>query len=88
MPLYYFSTSLHGAPSRFADGIDLPDDDAAWVEATTACGEILRDLDGALLKAGEWRMEVLDRAHNPLYTLRFTCEAHQDSLAGENRRTD
>jgi hypothetical protein len=43
MPRYYFHIS-HGDGSAVRnEGIDLPDKDAAWVEATSACGEIIRD---------------------------------------------
>jgi hypothetical protein len=74
MPLYFFKISLEDALVGIGDGIDLQDDEAAWVEATTACGEMLKDIDGALKKGGEWRMEVQDHARRPLYTLRLVCE--------------
>ena len=53
----------------------MADDDAAWVEATTACGEMLRDLDGALKAGPEWRMEVLRESGEVVYRLTFSAEA-------------
>jgi hypothetical protein len=51
MPLYFFNFSR--APTREPrpfknEGLELVDDDAAWEEATTACGEKLREMDGSL----------------------------------------
>ena len=47
MPRYFFNIH-HDDVELDPEGQDLPDQDAAWEEATTAAGEILRDLDGKL----------------------------------------
>jgi hypothetical protein len=54
------------------EGLELPDNDAAWVEATVACGELLRDLNGRL-KPGDhyWSMQVSDESGAKLYSLEF-----------------
>lgn len=76
MPLYiYRITYGDGAPPWRHEGVELADDDAAWVEATTACGEMLRDLNGALRAGPEWRMEVTRQSGEVLYRLTFVGEA-------------
>lgn len=78
MPHYSF-TITHGQeiidpryPLEFAD------DEAAWIEATKACGEMLRDLDGDLKAGPEWRMEVKRETGEVLYRLRFSAEAYDE----------
>ena len=76
MPLYiYRITYGDGAPAWPHDGVELAGDAAAWVEATTACGEMLRDLNGALKAGPEWRMEVTRQSGEVLYRLTFVAEA-------------
>jgi hypothetical protein len=72
MPRYYFHIS-HGDGSKIRnEGIELPDADAAWVEATTACGEIIRDLNGALKPGDAWRMIVMDETGAEMFHLEFS----------------
>jgi len=52
----------------------LPDQEAAWVEATKSCGEMMRDLDGALQIGPEWRMEVSDDQGVLIFVLKFSAE--------------
>jgi hypothetical protein len=76
MPLYYFNVT-HGQKSTSPRaGLDFPHDEAAWEEATTACGEMIRDLDGDLKAGPEWRMEVTNEAGAVVYRLRFSAEAY------------
>ena len=70
MPRYYFHIR-HRTLALDNEGIVLADDAAAWEQATTACGEMLRDLDGALKRGPEWRMEVVDEADRHLFTVHF-----------------
>jgi hypothetical protein len=72
MPTYFFKTTYRG-DTHETDGLEMPDDHAAWAEATTACGQIIRDLDGRLATGGEWCMEVR-RDDEPLYRLRLFPE--------------
>jgi hypothetical protein len=57
------------------DGLELPDREAAWVEATTACGELLRDLDGKLKPGDQWCMKVKDTTGADIYLLEFKTKA-------------
>jgi hypothetical protein len=68
----YFFTVLDGHKSSLKnEGLDLPDSGAAWVEATTACGELLRNLNGKLRPGDHWSMQVKDEAGSDLYILEF-----------------
>jgi hypothetical protein len=53
------------------EGLELRNSDAAWVEATIACGELLRDLKGRLKPGDHWSMEVKDNSGAVLYLLEF-----------------
>jgi hypothetical protein len=47
MPRFYFH--VHHKRSHYdLEGTELRDHRAAWVEATTSCGEMMKDLDGQL----------------------------------------
>ena len=70
MARFYFEVSGGETLKHKNDGIDLPDAGAAWIEATTACGEIIRDLDGQLKPGETWKMIVRD-AEGDLFSLEF-----------------
>jgi hypothetical protein len=77
MPLYFFNFSRGTAPEPHPfknEGLELPNNDAAWAEATTACGEKLREIDGALRPGGGWKMEVTDASGKTIFVLKFTTE--------------
>jgi hypothetical protein len=77
MPLYFFNFSRapETEPSPFTnEGLELVDNDAAWEEATTACGEKLREMDGTLRPGGGWKMEVTDALGKAIFALKFTTE--------------
>jgi hypothetical protein len=78
MPLYFFNFSR--APTREPrpfknEGLELVDDAAAWEEATTACGEKLRELDGGLRPGDGWEMDVTDANGKAIFALKFTTES-------------
>ena len=73
MALYFFNFSS-GLPFE-NEGVELHDNDAAWEEATIACGERLREMDGSLRPGDGWKMEVTDADGNAIFALRFTTEA-------------
>jgi hypothetical protein len=78
MPLYFFNFSGGPTPEPLPfenEGVELDDNDAAWEEATTACGEKLSEMDGALRPGDGWKMEVTDADGNAIFALSFTTEA-------------
>ena len=54
MPRYFFNVTQGDLPREADEGMDLPNDEAAWEEATTACGEMIKELDGKLKAGPEW----------------------------------
>jgi len=59
MPKYYFSTN--GADRlEDTDGVDLPDDDAARLEAVKFLGGLIRDWPFVLSETRDMRVEVRD----------------------------
>jgi hypothetical protein len=80
MPLYFFNFSRAPAtePNPFKnEGLELVDNEAAWEEATTACGEKLRELNGSLRPGDGWKMDVTDRNGKAIFALRFTTETSE-----------
>jgi hypothetical protein len=78
MPLYFFNFSSAPGPRPFKnEGLELADNAAAWEEATTACGEKLREIDGSLKPGDGWKMEVTDPNGKAIFTLRFTTETSE-----------
>src|SRR3954451_8436023 len=73
MPKYFFHT--HGLqPSEDDRGEVLPDDEAAWHEATLVAGEIFKDIDGKFRPEQEWCLEVTDAQRKPLYAIRINSK--------------
>jgi hypothetical protein len=54
---------------------ELPCADAARLEASGMCADMIRDIMTELETKPEWRMEVSDETGEPLYLFRFTAEA-------------
>lgn len=76
MARYFFRVFQGQTSTSPGTGLEFADDEAAWVEATTACGEIIRDLDGDQKAGPEWRMEVTNETGDLVYRLRFSAEAY------------
>ncbi len=80
MPLYFFNFSHGSVPEAQPfknEGLELVDNDAAWEEATLACGEKLRAMDGSLRPGDGWTMKVTDEAGKAVFSLRFTTESSE-----------
>jgi hypothetical protein len=56
------------------EGVELAGDDAAFVEATTSCGQMISDLDGSLRAPVDWHMEVANAGGTTLFRLFFRAE--------------
>ncbi|WP_375308671.1 hypothetical protein [Bradyrhizobium sp. A11] len=66
MPMYFFH--VHNvSPSIDDHGEELPDDEAAWREATAYAAALFKDIDGRFRPGQEWSLEVMDQARRPLY---------------------
>ena len=74
MPRYYFD--VHHLSASIDDlGEELPDNEAAWRQATVIAGEIFKDIDGRFRPGQNWALEVTDEARKPIYLV--VIEARQ-----------
>jgi hypothetical protein len=68
MPRYFFN--VHNVSPTIDDvGDELPDNEAAWRQATATAGEIFKDIDGSFRPGQNWTLEVTDEARKPIYTI-------------------
>ena len=77
MAKYFFVVRQGDQTSDESDGIEFHDITAVQLEAIKSTGEILRDLDFPIEAGSEWRMEVVDEARKPLFSLRIIAELHE-----------
>jgi hypothetical protein len=73
LPRYFFQTSDRKFPPDDT-GVELGSPCEAREEAVKTAGEIVHDLDGALWRAGEWRMHVTDEQGRTVCLLTFKAE--------------
>jgi hypothetical protein len=73
MARYYFNIHHEGSGPDIA-GEELPDNEAAWHEATLIAGELFKDIVGKFKPGQEWSLEVTDERRNPLYFIRVSAE--------------
>jgi hypothetical protein len=74
MPLFYFrirTGQFSGAPDT---AFELADRDAAWVDMTKVCGDLVGSVSRDLKQNAEWQMELLDESKKPLYRIRLVAE--------------
>ena len=62
------------------EGVELENDDAAWVEAATGFGELIADLDREHLAGPERQMEVKRASGEVIYRLRFSAGTYEAGL--------
>ena len=74
MPRYFFNV-YHETSEPDEVGEELPDQHAAWKEATITAGQLLQSLDGKLQPGRDWRMEVTDEFANPLYVINVSAKS-------------
>jgi hypothetical protein len=75
MPKFHFIVADGRNTAGPNEGLELPDREAAWAEATTASGELLRDLDGRLRPGDQWSMRVQDAFGADIYLLEFKTKS-------------
>jgi hypothetical protein len=76
MPRYYFPVRVDGLFESDPEGTEFPDVAAARSDAISACGEMLRDLNGRFAAGSQWEMDVTDEAGRALLTFRFSESRH------------
>lgn len=73
MPRYFFHVA-GVAPFTDTEGLDLPDDNAAWSSAIQSFSELLRDIDGEMPPSAEIVTMVAGYDNRTMITLRFAAD--------------
>jgi hypothetical protein len=76
MPRYFFHVH-DGKDIPDHTGVELAGPEEARDKAVTACGEALKDLDGAFWVSEEWTMRVTDEAGATVCELKFSGKRRQ-----------
>jgi hypothetical protein len=74
MPRYFFNVRYGEDSYHDKVGEDLPDNVAAWHEATASAGQSIRDLDGRLMPGTHWRMDVLNEQGSIIYSIEVKAQ--------------
>jgi hypothetical protein len=74
MPIYHFTVRRFGHKYEDQNGISFKDIDGAWEEATTAAGQMVKDLDGELTPGTLCSIEVSDEFYNTIRTVSITIQ--------------
>ncbi len=74
MPLYFFRIGEGPFSDSYDRGTEAVDDDAAWKELTSVCGDLVGSVSRKLRRNSEWQMELLDQSKRPLFRIRIIAE--------------
>ena len=74
MPRFYFHIR-DGRDQFDMDGIELPDEATAQVEAIRLTGAVLRDETKHVIRAPSWTMDVTDETGRPVYRVDVNLSA-------------
>ena len=75
MSLYFFRIS-HGRYSGTSDQpYEFDSPEAAWSEMKAVCANLLGGISRSLKQNGEWHMELLDEAKQPVFRIRLVAES-------------
>ena len=55
-------------------GQELPNDEAAWREATSLAGAIFKELDGKMRPGQDWVLDVADQNRKPIFHIRISTK--------------
>jgi hypothetical protein len=72
MPKYFFNIRYEHQ-GRDTVGEELPDEMAAWREATLIAGELFRDIHTKFEPGQEWSLEISDEDRKPLYVIKVSA---------------
>jgi hypothetical protein len=70
----YFFNVRDIEPSIDYDGEELPDDEAAWHEATRFAGDLIKDIDGKFRPGQSWSLEVTDETRRPIFRIQIQSQ--------------
>jgi len=74
MSQYFFRIS-HGRYSGASDqASEFESREAAWIEMTKVCANLVGTISRGLKQDTEWQMEMLDEARKPVFRIRLVGE--------------
>ena len=86
MPQFYFRICNGSYSGTSGEGFDLADMNAAWVEMTRVCGDLVGGIARKLKPQTEWRMELLDESRKRVFRISVVAETlDQPATAPEIR---
>jgi hypothetical protein len=74
MPRYYFQIAQGPDLGAHGASFDAPDREAAWIEMTRVCSDLIRGVTRDLKQNSDWKLELLTEAKKPLFRIRITAE--------------
>lgn len=74
MPPYTFRIGNGNHSNIFETILDAFDRDAAWVEMTRTCGDLVGGIARQMKQNSEWDLELLDATKNPVFRIRLVAE--------------
>lgn len=78
-PIYFLRVFTNGIERHRTEGLAFPSREAAWEEASTSAGEIIREMDGKMHPGLDWRMDVVDEAGRIIYRFCFSAEEFSET---------
>lgn len=74
MPRYFFHMNRNDEANFDTEGLTFLNHEGACEEATKACGEMIRSIDGHLQPGAGWQIDVTDEAGKLIYRLRLISD--------------
>jgi hypothetical protein len=74
VPLFYFRICNGSYSGTSGEGFDLAGSDAAWLEMTRVCGDLVGGIARKMKQQSEWRMELLDESRKPVFRISVVAE--------------
>lgn len=83
MPLYTFRIQNGSFSGEPCSAFDLEDRNAAWIEMTKVCSDLIGGIARHLKQKSDWQLELLDEAKKPLFRIRLVAETLDGNTAIE-----
>jgi hypothetical protein len=74
MPRYYFQIAHGHDLGAHGASFNAVDREAAWIEMTRVCSDLIRSATRDLTQNSEWKLELLSDTKKPLFRIRITAE--------------
>jgi hypothetical protein len=84
VPLFYFRICNGSYSGTSGEGFDLAGSDAAWLEMTKVCGDLVGGIARKMKQHSEWRMELLDESRKPVFRISVVAETVDQPAAAPN----